>query len=317
MRTEPSVSEIITSARSAPAGALGAWAVSGFTALLLWCSFTPCDWGPLGWVALAPLLLVVRIRRPTRRMYLAVSVCSIIGTLATLQWMRLGDPAMYAAWIALSVYVGLYLPVFVALCRVALHRLGLPLSLAVPLVWVGLEYARAHLLTGFSWYYLGHTQYRWIELIQIADLVGAYGVSFLLAAVSASVAGLAPPAVFRELRLLPPCEKGDGDSSDAIAPFRRPTVQVVVSVTLVGAALLYGTARRSGAAFKEGPRIALIQGNFTTSMKHDPDEAGRMFRVHQALTGMAVKHQPDIVVWPETMFRWPLMLNPEGISQEE
>ena len=39
-----------------------------------------------------------------------------------LQWLRYGDPAMYLAWLALAVYMALYFPVFVLLCRAAVHR---------------------------------------------------------------------------------------------------------------------------------------------------------------------------------------------------
>ena len=54
------------------------------------------------------------------------------------------------------------------------------------MVWTGLELARAHLLTGMTMASLGHTQYRWIELIQLSDLAGAYGVSFVVMFVAAS-----------------------------------------------------------------------------------------------------------------------------------
>ncbi len=41
-------------------------------------------------------------------------------------------------------------------------------------------------------------------------------------------------------------------------------------------------------------------------MKHDPAEFGQMYRTHELLTGYAVPYKPDLIIWPETMFRWPL-----------
>ncbi len=311
----PEVQQIIAAARTAPPSAWPALLAAGATALLLWCSFTPLDWGFLGWVALVPVLLLARAARPARRLYLSVYVASLAGQLATLQWMRLADPAMYAAWIALAVYLAFYLPVWLAVTRTAVHRFRVPLVLAASVGWVGLEYARAFLLTGFSWYYLGHTQYRWTDLIQVSDLVGAYGVSFLVAWGNACLAGLVSPRLLWKCRLLPPaCPKHE--AKKAVAEFRRPWLQVGLTVALVAAALVYGRVRRQGPPFQAGPRIALIQGNFSISMKHDPRESGNMLRVHQALTGMAVRHQPEIIVWPETMFRWPLMENPEGLDEQ-
>src|SRR5690606_5271133 len=122
---------------------------------------------------------------------------------AAFQWMRLGHPTMYVAWIALAIYVACYFPVFVLLSRIAVHQFRVPLPVAAPVVWVGLEYIRAYLLTGFSWYYIGHTQYRWIELIQISDLTGAYGVSFIVVMMAACFACLLPNSLLIRLKLFP------------------------------------------------------------------------------------------------------------------
>src|SRR5262249_58965549 len=77
----------------------------------------------------------------------------------------------------------------------------LPLVLSVPVVWTALEFFRADFIGGFAtrllghaqhsfpggfaWYFLGHSQHDFLHLIQVADLGGAYAVSFLLAAVNA------------------------------------------------------------------------------------------------------------------------------------
>ena len=50
----------------------------------------------------------------------------------------------------------------------------------VPLIWVVLEYTRCELFTGFPWALFGYTQYENTALIQIADITGVYGVSFVL-----------------------------------------------------------------------------------------------------------------------------------------
>lgn len=314
---EQSVRELIDSARTAPAGVLGGVACSFATAGLLWASFTPVDFGPLAWVALVPLLLLVRIERPTRLMYPAVYVAGLVWSVFTLQWMRLGDPSMYVALAALSLYVAMYFPAFVALARTAVHRFGIPLLISVPVVWVGLEYLRATLMTGFAWYFLGHTQHAFPEITQVSDLVGAYGVSFIVAIGAACLAGLIPTAWLDRLKLFPPVKLPQEYShlspeglaeNRSRADFRHPWLNVAVTLSVVAAALAYGVVRRGQAEFVDGPRVGLVQGNFPSSLKHDTNEYPRIFQVHDALTGMAVQHQPDLIVWPETMFRWPLQI---------
>src|SRR5262245_23592666 len=236
MPRESTPQEIIDSARRAPAGAMGALIASGLTAVLLWGAFTPLDFGPLAWVALVPLLALVRIERPVRRMYGMVFLGGLMFWVMSLQWMRLGHPVMYVAWWALSLYLALYLPVFVALARVAVWRLNVPLTLAAPIVWVGLELLRGYLMTGFSWYYLAHTQYRWIELIQISDLSGAYGVSFLIALVAGCLAEMLPVSLFTRLGLLPVT---GGSAGLRVASMRGILIRSGICLTLFSDALVY------------------------------------------------------------------------------
>jgi apolipoprotein N-acyltransferase len=313
MPREATPQEIITSARNAPAGIGGALVVSGLSAGLLWAAFTPLDAGPLAWIALIPLFSLVRLARPVQRMYAAAFAGGLLFWLPALQWMRLGHPAMYAAWGALSLYLALYFPLFVALARVAVWRFNVPLTLAAPVVWVGLEMLRGYLMTGFSWYYLAHTQYRWVELIQISDLLGAYGVSFLVALVAGCAAELLPVSILARLRLLPASASAAGIR---IVSHPGRIVRVGGCLAVFALALGYGYVRRGGNEFKPGPRVALIQGNFTSKVKHDPEDFPKIQRRHEHLTVLAQRDQPDLIIWPETMFRWPLLETPLDVSDE-
>ena len=112
-------------------------------------------------------------RRPDRwrrRPYCTLWLVGFVFWLAALHWLRLPHWATCFGWLALSFYFAFYLPLFVGLSRVAVHRLRVPVIVAAPVVWTGLELARAHVLTGMTMASLGHTQYRWIALIQMSDL---------------------------------------------------------------------------------------------------------------------------------------------------
>ncbi|MDR3330815.1 MAG: apolipoprotein N-acyltransferase [Endomicrobium sp.] len=47
-------------------------------------------------------------------------------------------------------------------------------------MWVLLEYIRTYFLTGFPWMLIGYSQFQFIEIIQISEFTGVYGVSFLV-----------------------------------------------------------------------------------------------------------------------------------------
>src|SRR5687768_1909295 len=169
--------------------------------VLLWAAFFPLDLGALGFVALVPWLSLVRAEVSRRRRYLAAYTGGFVFTVLATNWVRVAHPMMYFSWLGFSLVLPLFWVLGLDLIR-RLDRLGLPLALSVPVVWVALEYMRMHFPTGypflkplgvyhmigFGWYFLGYTQHAFLPLIQIADLGGVYAVSFVVAAVSGLVA---------------------------------------------------------------------------------------------------------------------------------
>ncbi len=55
-------------------------------------------------------------------------------------------------------------------------------------LWTALELARTYVFSGFPWSLLGYSQYLALPVIQVADITGVYGVSFLIVLVNAAIA---------------------------------------------------------------------------------------------------------------------------------
>jgi apolipoprotein N-acyltransferase len=224
--------------------------------------------------------------RPYRSLWLA----GLLFWLAALHWLRFPHWATGFGWLAMCGYFACYFPLFVGLSRLAVHRLRVPVIVAAPVVWTGLELARAHVLTGMTMASLGHTQYQQIALIQFSDLTGCFGVSFLIVLVAACLA-----------RMLP-C---DGQ--------RRTFWPLAPAVGLLAAALLYGSLRTAGESTLPGGRVALIQGSIDTEMKCDANQRAAIFQQYFELSQEAVQkaaqdqQRVELVVWPETMFRESLI----------
>jgi apolipoprotein N-acyltransferase len=316
---ERSVSEIIASARTirqqtkTRTGARGALGMSLLSGLLMWLCFTPVNASPLAWLAPLPLLLLIRIEERTSWMYTSIYAGSLISQICMLQWMRLGDPTMYIAWCALSCYLAMYAVAFVAVSRVAVHRWSLPLIAVGPIVWTGLEYVRAHLMTGFAWYFLGHSQYRWLELIQISDLVGAYGVSFIIVMSASALCLMVPHSWLIRLRLV--CASTGPLTASGLT--LSQLIQVTVAFGLFVSALGYGYVRRGQAQFTPGPRIALIQGNFVASLREESASHDDIYLTHLRLNSRAVREQAQIIIWPEGMFPWPMMVPSDDLTLDD
>jgi apolipoprotein N-acyltransferase len=268
--------------------------------LLLWAAFPPLEWSLMAWVAPVPWVMLVRLTAlPGRRPYAALWLSSVLFHLAVLYWVTLPHWATSIGWVALAFYLGLYFPVFIGLSRVAVHRLGISSIVAAPVVWTGLELARAHLLSGFAMTSLAHTQYRWPQLLQISDTLGAYGVSFLVVFVAACLA-----------RMLP---------GERLPRTWWPAVPLAAALAGV---LAYGHWRLGQQATEPGPKVALVQGSIDIDMKYDPTEAERIVAQYFGLSRRAVQEHDDLdmIVWPETMFRDPWLVfdenfrPPEGIA---
>ena len=268
------------------------FAAASAGSVLLWAALPPLTLSLLAWLAPIPWILLVRRNQLTgRRPYFMIWLSSFLMYLASFYWLTLPHWATSFGWLALAAYLAFYLPMFVGLTRVAVHRLGISTVVAAPVVWTGLEFARAHLLSGITMASLATTQYRWPLVLQIADIFGSYGVSFLLVLVAACIA-----------RLLP----SEG----------RPRAwwPAAVAIAAIAATLAYGQWRIGETPTEPGPKVALIQGSIDIDMKHDPTQSQRIFDEYFDLSRRATRENSDLdlMVWPETMFRYPWFIFEEG-----
>ena len=281
------------------------------TGALLYLCYFPVAWGWLSWVALVPLLGLVRAQARPRRIYWSAYFGGLCFFVPAIAWMRVADYRMYATWIMLATYCALYFPAGLYFIRLLDRRSPVPLALSVPIVWIALEWLRSFALTGFAWYYLGHAQHRFESIIQVADLGGVYAISFVVAAVNGLLADILYriPAVRDWFRWPEPTTVG-----------HAPAVFSAIGVfVLVVAAVVYGTNRLEEGSFEAGPRVALLQGNMDQRIRNQGPESGnKMIEQYLGLLYMTRKHDRpiDLVVWPETSYPYTFWEIPPEIPLE-
>ncbi|HZV81002.1 MAG TPA: apolipoprotein N-acyltransferase, partial [Geobacteraceae bacterium] len=140
---------------------------------------------------------------------------------------------------------------------------------------------RAYFLTGFPWATLGYTQYRTLPLIQIADITGVYGVSFLLV--------LANVVLFRMARGI----TGRGD-------IRYPLSLSALLVALLGVCVGYGFVGLNAPESGRKVRVALAQGNIPQDIKWNPAFQEETVSIYERLSRKSAGGDFDLVVWPES-----------------
>lgn len=257
--------------------------------------FEPIGWWPFVFVCLVPWVILVGAASHAPRVYFHSWLFGLAFFLLNMRWLY---PATGPGYATLALYLSVYFPFMACVLRHIVRRRHWPLALALPVVWVGGEMLRAVVISGFPWFFLSHSLYEVLPLIQISDLVGAYGVSFVAAAVNGAVADIA-------LRV--------------VAARREPTIafrwrdcrtSVAVAVVLVASALAYGTYQLQRDTIEDGPRVALIQGDFVMSVYGEEASDAEKFHTYLEMIDAASEQEPDLYVLPETP--WRMHLNPEA-----
>jgi apolipoprotein N-acyltransferase len=235
----------------------------------------------LAWVALVPFILVCSADAKPKVLVIAAYVISFLYWLGNLYWLC---PVTWIGWVAFCLYTGILWPLL-ALCVRYCRIKKIPLFLAVPVLAVGAERLQGLFLGGFFWRFLAHSQYANITLIQIADVFGAAGVSFVVAMVNGLIAELIIAASRKNI-------------------FRVGNfIKVAVTCAIVVAVIFYGRWRivQSGEFLERGPMVAAVQTNVPQSVKESFGAEDKIFDELFGDGAAAAKGGAELVVWPETM----------------
>ena len=168
------------------------------TGMLFVLAFPRPHFTLLGFLALAPLLATLTYPRSRWRGLWLGQLAGMVFFAGTCNWIygvmrtfgHLSPPAAAGVLGLFVVCFALFLAFFALLFAELARRWQFLALAAAPFIWVALEWLRTFIFFGgFPWNLLGYAVAPHIGWIQPAAYVGVYGVSFLLAAVNALVAG--------------------------------------------------------------------------------------------------------------------------------
>ena len=265
---------------------------SGLVAVIagaLWgACFEPGAWPWLSFVALGPLLFLVRLPTPCspRRAFGLGWLHGAAAWWVQVPWIaatihRYGGlplPAALGLLLLLCLYLGAYHGVFAWLGSRLLRRDGGTVALfGLPAAWVALEWVRGYLFSGFPWNLAGYALVDLPGALGLAPAIGTYGLSFLIV-----LGNVAWALAILERRA------------------RRLVAALCVAVLLV---LGFGVSRRdSRESTGVQHAVALVQPN--TGIVTDP-QSEEIVRGYSRLFGLSRCPDPDtLLVWPESA-AWP------------
>ncbi len=251
------------------------------SAVMLTVIQSPTNISGLAWVALVPFILTswpeVKIKPLLITAYL-VSLCYWLGNL---YWIY---QVTWLGWLAFCMYTALLWPMLAVCLRYCRTR-KIPLFLAVPVLVVGAERLQGLFLGGFFWRFLAHSQYANITLIQIADIFGAAGVSFLVAMVNGLAAELIIAAEEKKIFKI------------------GNLLKVGLVCGALVAAVVYGQYRinESEKYIEAGPLVASVQTNVPQFVKKSHQSSEAILDGLLKNSNASIEAGAELAVWPETM----------------
>jgi apolipoprotein N-acyltransferase len=278
------------------------------SAIMLTVIQAPISLSYFAWVSLVPFILACSPDANPKSLALAAYLVAACYWLGNIYWIA---PITLLGWSSLSLYTALFWPIlalFLRYCRIK----KIPLCLAVPILFVEAERLQGLFLGGFFWRFLAHSQYQNITIIQIADIFGAAGISFLIAMVNALLA---------EWIIAVRCSMSGSSKSEGFGDglFHRKNIfkvnnfiKTAVVCSALIATIFYGRWRinQSEKFVTEGPLVASLQSNVpqwikTEALRGEPNTAEKtsqqLFDELMQQSKAAAAEGAELIIWPETM----------------
>lgn len=267
-------------------------------ALLVPLAYPPFHLLVPSFICLVPaVLLIVRTDgdpRPARRLAVSGFWFGTLANALVLYWLivalwRFSKLSALAYIVTVTTLGLLTAALFVAVGW--LRRTGVPVLAAFPLLWTALEWFVAHLPdVGFPWLGLGTSLTGFPTLVQLADVVGARGITLLLALANTTIA----LTWLRRAR-----------------PLRAAAIAATVVAGTVAAAA-YGLARERHIPLRRVGELALVQPNVGYAAKRNRSlQDSLVFALVDQSWAAARAGNPDLIVWPEAAVPDYFFRNPE------
>jgi len=265
--------------------------MSGFSlvlsAVLLSLSFSSFNLWQTAWFGFVPLFFALE-NKSLKNSFLLSYIWGIIFWSFTIYWLV---HVTLLGQIILIFYLAVFFGIFGFLVSLSKPFSPLKRLIFIPSCWIGLEYIRSYLFTGFPWAVMGFSQYKILPVIQISEITGAWGVSFLIVLINTAF----------YLSLL-----------------KKTRLKIILFTSIIlSLSLIFGFYRlNSKPAVAEGEvRVSVIQGNIPQHLKWDRAAVNFILQRYKDLTLEASIEKPGLIVWPEAAVPGVLGLDIEQFEE--
>jgi len=263
--------------------------------ILLTAAFPRIGFDFFAWFALVPLILAIN---KTNTVFITGCLAGFIHQISLVYWLVTAMhvygnlpvissvPLLILLCMYLSVFTGIFCVLLKRLCRKPWHLIW------APFFWVALEYARSLTQFAFPWELLGYSQYLKLPLIQIADITGVYGISWLIVLFNVAIVCFLLYTTQQSWNQLEV-------SNRLVYVFLGCVILCFVAFLTYGLGRMHAMNQIIQTSQKH-MKVGVVQGNINQAVKWD--EKFRKQTIHKYIhSSLSEKHHDsDLIVWPET-----------------
>src|SRR6266566_8798032 len=308
------------------------WLAAICSGLLYAACFAPFNLTWFCWIALTPLIAAIwfsgrESRHPRLRNLLLGYVAGLTFFWIVFSWLT---TVTILGWFVLEFYMAIYVAIWALFCglvrpRPKINRAGsskweqmlsqartsvtpppspwtrstnnLRLALLLAAAWTTLEWLRGWVFSGFGWNGLGVALHDNWPLIQITELTGVAGLSFMVAFANVIVLTTA-----RRLIL------------EARTHTTRPHFDLTLTMAAIVGVLTFGLRATQVSPPTKPLRVAAVQSNVPQNQKFDPQFTTKILDKFRRLSEIALRSNPppDLLIWPESSMPGPVLIEPES-----
>jgi apolipoprotein N-acyltransferase len=309
------------------------WLAAVCSGLLYAACFAPFNLTWFCWIALIPLIAAIwfsgrESRHPWVRNLLLGYVAGLAFFWVVFSWLT---TVTVLGWFVLEFYMAIYFAIWAWFCGLLRPRPSKKQSLAaskwdqmlvqarraaapaqppwtkstnnlrlaflLAAAWTTLEWLRGWVFSGFGWNGLGVALHDNWPLIQIAELTGVAGLSFMVAFANVIILTTAYRLVL-----------------EARSRVMRPHFDFTVTMAAIVGVLIFGLRATQVLAPAKPLRVAAVQSNVPQNQKFDPQFTSRIFDQFRRLSEIALRSNPppELLVWPESSTPGPVLQDAES-----
>jgi apolipoprotein N-acyltransferase len=308
------------------------WLAAICSGLLYTGCFAPFNLTWLCWIALTPLIAAIWFSgRESRHPWLRNLGLGYVAGLAffwtAFSWLT---TVTVLGWFVLAFYMAIYFALWAWFCGLLQPREtkkqsvattkwdqmlaqarsaaaprspwtkstnNLLLAFVLAAVWATQEWLRGWVFSGWGWNGLGVALHDNWPLIQIAELTGVAGLSFMVA-----FANVILVTTVRRLIL------------EARTHAPRPHFDLTLTMAAIVGVLTFGLRASQVSTSTKPLRVAAVQSNVAQNQKFDPQFTRKIFDQFRRLSEFALRANasPDLLIWPESSMPGPVLAEGES-----